>query len=140
MRICNKMMIFVAALFCAVSVSANALSTHTWVSANGSDSNTGSEPSPYADFATAVANTAAGGTVSVLGPGDYGTITLPQSITIDGTGGGSINFADAGEGIHIYAGSSANIVLRNLSINGGGTGSDGIFIPSAGTRCRQCDD
>jgi hypothetical protein len=111
----------------------SALSTHTWVSATGSDSNTGTATSPYADFATAVANTAAGGTVSVLGPGDYGPVTITQSITIDGAGGGRINFAGDGEGIYISAGAAANIVLRDLSINGDGTGSDAIFIASSGT-------
>jgi len=115
------------------STSLTALPTHTWVSATGNDANAGTPTSPYADFATAVANTAAGGTVSVMGPGDYGPVTITQSITIDGTGGGSINFAGDGEGIYIDSGANANIVLRNLSINGGGTGSDAIFIASSGT-------
>ena len=115
------------------SASLSATSTHTWVSATGNDSNAGTPTSPYADFATAVANTTAGGTVSVMGPGDYGPVTITQSITIDGTGGGSINFAGDGEGIYIDAGANANIVLRNLSIDGGGTGSDAIFVASAGT-------
>lgn len=110
-----------------------ALSNHTWVSATGNDANTGTAVSPYADFATAVANTAAGGIVSVMGPGDYGPITITQSITIDGTGGGSIDFAGDGEGIYISAGSNANIVIRNLTVDGGGTGSDAIFIASSGT-------
>lgn len=112
---------------------AAALSSHTWVSATGNDANSGTAVSPYADFATAVANTAAGGIVSVLGPGDYGPVTITESITIDGTGGGSIGFAGDGEGIYISAGANANIVLRNLTIDGGGTGSDAIFIASAGT-------
>jgi hypothetical protein len=115
------------------SASLSALSTHTWVSANGNNANAGTAVSPYADFATAVANTAAGGTVSVIGPGDYGPVTITQSITIDGTGGGSINFANDGEGIYIDPSAAANIVLRNLSIDGAGTGSDAIFIASAGT-------
>ena len=117
-------------------ISANylaALPTHTWVGPNGSDANVGTPQSPYADFATAVANTAAGGTVSVMGPGDYGPVTITQSITIDGTGGGSINFAGDGEGIYVSPGSNANIVLRNLSVDGGGTGSDAIFVASGGT-------
>jgi hypothetical protein len=109
------------------------LSNHTWVSANGNDANTGTEKSPYADFATAVANTAPGGIVSVLGPGDYGPVTITQSITIDGTGGGSIDFAGDGEGIYVDAGLAATIVIRNLTINGGGTGSDAIFVASTGT-------
>lgn len=112
---------------------ASALPAHTWVSASGSDANTGTAISPYADFATAVANTAPGGIVSVMGPGDYGPLTITQSITIDGTGGGSIGFAGDGEAIYISAGANANIVLRNLTIDGGGTGSDAIFIASSST-------
>jgi hypothetical protein len=129
----RNMLLMSAALLCAAPVPAHALSSHTWVSASGNDANAGTQTSPYADFATAVANTAAGGTVSVLGPGDYGPVTITQSITIDGTGGGSINFAGDGEGIYISTSSNANIVLRNLSIDGGGTGSDAIFIASSGT-------
>jgi hypothetical protein len=110
-----------------------ALPTHTWVSATGNDANSGTQISPYADFATAVANTAAGGIVSVLTPGDYGPLTITQSITIDGTGGGSIGFAGDGEGIYISTGAAANVVLRNLTVDGGGTGSDAIFIASSGT-------
>jgi hypothetical protein len=121
-----------ASLF-VFATSLSALSTHTWVSATGNDSNTGTPVSPYADFATAVANTAAGGTVSVTGPGDYGPVTITQSITIDGTGGGSINFAGDGEAIYIDPSAAANIVIRNLTIDGGGTGSDAIFVASAGT-------
>ncbi len=122
-----------ACLLLLSAASLSALSTHTWVSATGNDANTGTAQSPYADFATAVANTAAGGTVSVLGPGDYGPVTITQSITIDGTGGGSIGFAGDGEGIYISAGAAANIVLRNLSIDGGGTGSYAIYVVSSGT-------
>ena len=126
----SRTVIAAASLLC-LAPTLPALSTHTWVGPNGNDANTGTALSPYADFATAVANTAAGGTVSVAGPGDYGPVTITQSITIDGTGGGTINFAGDGEGIYITAGSNANIVLRNLSIDGGGTGSDAVFIASA---------
>lgn len=119
----------IATLFLSAA-SLFAASAHTWVSATGSDANTGTAAKPYADFATAVANTAAGGIVSVLGPGDYGPVTITQSITIDGTGGGSIGFAGAGEGIYIDPSVASTIVLRNLAVDGGGTGSDGIFIAS----------
>ncbi len=37
------------------------------------------------------------------------------------------------EGIYVDAGTNANIVIRNLSIDGGGTGSDAIFVASTGT-------
>ena len=127
-----RTLITAASLF-IFATSLQALPTHTWVGPNGNDANTGTVLSPYADFATAVPNTAVGGTVSVTGPGDYGPVTLTQSITIDGTGGGTINFAGDGEGIYVDAGAAANIVIRNLSIDGGGTGSDAIFIASTGT-------
>ncbi|MGD0831271.1 MAG: hypothetical protein ABR907_10030 [Terracidiphilus sp.] len=115
------------------AASSSALPSHTWVSAAGNDANTGTALSPYADFATAVANTAPGGFVSVMGPGDYGPLTITQSITIDGTNGGSIGFAGDGEAIYIDAGANANVILRNLTLDGGGTGSDAIFVASAGT-------
>jgi hypothetical protein len=120
-------------LLLAAPLTAHGLPTHTWVSATGNNANSGTATSPYADFATAVANTAVGGMVSVLGPGDYGPVTITESITIDGTGGGSIGFAGDGEGIYIDPVANANIVLRNLNIDGGGTGSDAIFIASFGT-------
>jgi len=126
-------MTIVAASFLFTTSYLAALPNHTWVSAAGNDANTGTALSPCADFATAVANTAAGGIVSVMGPGDYGPVTVTQSITIDGTGGGSIGFAGDGEAIYISSGSNANVVIRNLTIDGGGTGSDAIFIASAGT-------
>jgi hypothetical protein len=122
-----------AASLLVFATSLHALPTHTWVGPNGNDANAGTPVSPYATFATAVANTAAGGTVSVTGPGDYGPVTLSQSITIDGTGGGSINFAGDGEAIYVSAGAAANIVIRNLTIDGGGTGSDAIFVASTGS-------
>ena len=129
----NLLGLSAAALLLSISTVAYALPTHTWVSTKGSDSNSGTMASPYADFATAAANTAAGGTVSVLDAGDYGPLTITQSITIDGTGGGSIGFAGDGEGIYIDPSSAASVVIRNLTIDGGGTGSDAIFVASAGT-------
>ena len=56
-------------------------------------------------------------------------ISGPEKIQVVsiGTGGGSIDFTGDGEGIYIDAGGNANIVIRNLSLDGGGTGSDAIF-------------
>jgi hypothetical protein len=119
-----------AALFLSAA-SLSASSAHTWVAATGSDSTgAGSMAKPYATFQQAVTNTTAGGIVSVLGPGDYGPVTITQSITIDGTGGGSVGFAGDSEGIYIDAAAAATINLRNLAIDGAGTGADAIFIAS----------
>lgn len=106
---------------------------HTWVADYGSDSNSGAYSSPYLDFATAIANTAAGGEVSVLTPGEYGACTITQSITIDGGGPrGSVSFS-GGEGVFINVAANATVVLRNLDVDGGGVGSDGIFVQSSGS-------
>ncbi len=111
--------------FFAASLAAQA--SHTWVSATGNDSTgNGTTAKPYASFQEAVNNTAAGGMVSVLGPGDYGAVSITQAVTIDGTGGGSIAFTGS-EGIYIDAPITASVVLRNLVVNGVGTGIDAIF-------------
>lgn len=108
----------------------HATSAHTWVASYGSDANLGTQTSPYGDFATAVANTTAGGIVSVLDPGDYGPVTLSQSITIDGTGGGSVGFT-GGEGVFINATATGQVfVIRNLVINGEGVGTYPIYFQS----------
>jgi hypothetical protein len=119
----------VIALCCAASLSA--LPSHTWVSGSGSDTNTGTFLSPYADFATAVANTAPGGIVTAKDAGDFGAVTLTQSITIDGNNVGSIGFT-GGEGIYIGAAPGATINIRNLVINGFGVGTDALFIATTG--------
>jgi hypothetical protein len=123
-----------AATLFLFAASLSAVSIHTWVSATGNDSiGNGTVTSPYASFAEAASQTAAGGIISVLGPGDYGPLTITQSLTIDGTGGGSITSAGDGEGIYISPSAAATVILRNLTIDGGGTGSDAIFIASSGT-------
>jgi hypothetical protein len=134
MRLRNVLLTSAATLLCAASLSANASSVHTWVSgATGNDSTgNGTRAKPYATFSTAAANTLAGGVISVADPGDFGPLTITQSVTIDGENMGSIGFAGDGEGIFINGSGSVNVVLRNLTIDGQGTGSDGIFFEGQG--------
>src|SRR5579863_9921926 len=106
-----------AASLLLFAASLSATSAHTWVSATGSDSTgTGTTAKPYATFQTAMNNTTAGGLISVMGPGDYGPVSVIQSVTIDGTGGGSISFTGS-EGIFVNPGAAASVVLRNLTID-----------------------
>jgi hypothetical protein len=108
------------------------LPARTWVSSTGSDSNAGTRTSPFATFSTAVANTAAGGTVSVVDPGDYGPVTISQSITIDGGGvGGSIT-STGSVAVYVTAGATDTVILRNLSVDGAGQGEDGVFLSTGG--------
>jgi hypothetical protein len=115
-----------------LTASLNAQLIHTWVSSTGNDSTGAGTPAkPYATFQAAVYNTVAGGIVSVLGPGDYGQINITQSITIDGTGGGSISFIGTrSNGVTLNLATPATVVLRNLTIDGGGAGQSAIIIDS----------
>lgn len=118
---------FVAALVISASTLAHASSAHTWVAYWGSDSSSGNQNNPYADFATAVANTSAGGIVSVLTPGDFGAVTITQAITIEGMDGAGLTFTGT-EGIFINAAATSTVVLRNLTVNGVGVGEDAIYF------------
>jgi hypothetical protein len=118
-------LILPALSICLCAISLNAQMTHTWVSVTGNDSTgTGTPAKPFATFQVAANHTSAGGIISVLGPGDYGPLTINNALTVDGTGGGSITFS--GTGIGVNAPTNATVVLRNLTINGGGIGSEPI--------------
>lgn len=112
---------------------AMAQATRTWVSGVGDDVNPCSRTAPCKTFAGAISKTAKGGEISVLDPGGYGSVTITKSITIDGAGMGSILAAGTnGIIVNITDTTDAKVVrLRGLSINGAGTGLQGIKILSA---------
>jgi hypothetical protein len=116
-----------------VSSLANAQATRTWVSGVGDDANPCSRTAPCKTFAGAISKTAAGGEISVLDPGGFGTVTITKSLTINGTQGsgyGSISSSLANQGILVNL-STAVVKLRNLDINGMGNGVNGIRILAA---------
>ena len=114
--------------------SAHAQATRTWVSGVGDDVNPCSRTAPCKTFAGAISKTAAGGEIDCLDPGGYGTVTITKSITIDcaGTFGSVLNSGGInGFVINDSATASPNtaqVTLRNLSIDGAGTtpGLNGI--------------
>jgi hypothetical protein len=114
---------------------AQAQATRTWVSGVGDDVNPCSRTAPCKTYAGAISKTAAGGEISVLDPGGYGTLTATKSITVDGgTGAGWGSTLASGTNGFIINDSlsgtpgTSKVILRNLSINGAGTtlGLDGI--------------
>lgn len=117
---------------------AQAFSSRAWVSvAKGVDqSGCGQAISPCRTLQYALDNVvAAGGEINVLDPGGYGTLLIGKSVTIanDGVGLASIVQSAAGQdAIKIVAGDTDKIVLRGLSISGGGTGRYGVSISYAG--------
>jgi hypothetical protein len=104
----------------------------SWVSPFGSDSNSCAQTSPCATFAGAISK---GGVAQINceGSGNYGTlnsttVSITGSIIID-CGAGNVGEMTAGGGsqvININASSAVTIVLRHLSLNGGGNVVFGI--------------
>src|SRR4249920_1382016 len=107
-----------------------AQATRTWVSGVGDDVNPCSRTAPCKTFAGAISKTAAGGEIDAIDPGGFGALTITKSIVVDGTGTmASILFAGTnGVNINVPGG---HVTLRNLSLNGAGTGITGVRIIAA---------
>jgi hypothetical protein len=120
------------ALFLLASQAAHGQSTRTWVSVNGSDGNDCSRPTPCRTLSSALARSSSGGEIDVLDSGDFGTVTLNKTITVLSPGVlGGIQ-ASSGTAITINAGANDKVVLRGLTIDGLGTGLDGISFVAGG--------
>ena len=128
----------IAAACCFPSF-AYAQATRTWVSGVGDDANPCSRTAPCKTFPGAISKTAAGGEIDTLDPGGFGGVTITKSITIDGTAGLAGVLVSGSNGIIVNASSSDVVILRNLDINGTGTGLAGILILGAGdVRIENC--
>jgi hypothetical protein len=127
----------VVALFTALPAAAQA--TRTWVSGVGDDANPCSRTAPCKTFAGAISKTAAGGEISVLDPGGFGAVTITKSITISGDGTLASILAAGTNGVIVNVAATDRVVLRNLSIEGAGTGLNGIrFIGGGSLFVEQC--
>jgi hypothetical protein len=102
-----------------------------WVSPTGNNTGTTcSETAPCATFQYAVSNVSGVTQINCLGSGNYGPVAITGSLVIDcGAGNiGEIASTVSGVGINIISNSAATIVLRHLSLNGGGAaGTTGIY-------------
>jgi hypothetical protein len=120
--------------FAVPATPAMAQLTRTWVSGVGDDANPCTRTAPCKTFAGAIATkTSAGGEIDCLDPGEFGAVTITQSVTIDCSGGmgGGIEVTTPSNAITINTSSGAVIILRNLNLNGLGTiGASGISITS----------
>ena len=119
---------------------ANAQATRTWVSGVGDDANPCSRTAPCKTFAGAISKTAASGEISVLDPGGFGVVTITKAITIngDGTLAGILNAGTTG--VIVNAGANDIVYLRNISINGAGTGLNGIrFLAGKALHVENCN-
>lgn len=131
----SKLIFVVAALvFGPAGIdAASAQATRTWVSGVGDDANPCSRTAPCKTFAGAISKTAAGGAISVLDPGGFGSVTITKSITLqaDGDLGGILSSGVNGVIVNVSA--SDKVVLNGLSIDGAGTGTNGVRMIGAGS-------
>lgn len=118
----------------AFASAAQAQATRTWVSGVGDDANPCSRTAPCKTFAGAISKTAAGGEINTLDPGGFGTVTITKAITIANDGAGTAGVLSSGtNGININAGANDKVTLRGLTIDGAGTGINGIVFFAGGS-------
>jgi len=129
MKNMKRLLVLTTLVFVATVVPARAQATRTWVSGVGDDVNPCSRTAPCKTFGGTISKTAIGGVISVLDPGGFGTVTITKALTIDGGGiEGSILSSGVTGIIVNNPGGTADVTLRNLTIFGAGTGTDGIRV------------
>ena len=101
-----------------------------FVSGVGNDVNPCSRTAPCRNFQRAHDVVAAGGEVVALDPAGYGAVTITKSLTITGEGTYAGITVASGNGVTINS-ATAVVVLRNLSISGLGTATNGILVTDA---------
>lgn len=121
----------VAAVMTLATAPARAQAVRTWVSGVGDDANPCSRTAPCNTFAGAISKTAACGEIDALDPGGFGAVTITKCITINGGGGragqAASILASGTNGVIVNAtGANDRVVLRNLDIQGAGTGLAGV--------------
>jgi len=107
----------------------------SFVSTKGANAGNCSSPaSPCLSFQYAMGQTAAGGEIQALDPGNYGPVTINKSITITGVEGAGIIRGSAGDAITINAGPGDAVSLVGLTIDGfKGAASNGVTLNKAGS-------
>jgi Right handed beta helix region len=113
------------------SAPAHAQATRTWVSGVGDDANPCSRTAPCKTFAGAISKTAPAGEIDCLDPGGFGALTITKSITLNCTATLGSVLVSGTNGITIAAATTDNVVLRNIQIQGIGSGLAGLKILTA---------
>jgi len=114
---------------------AQAQAPRTWLSGVGDDNNPCSRTAPCKTLAGALSKTADGGEIDVLDPSPIGAASINKSITVDGGAAFAGILAAGVNGIIVNDSATANpntivVTLRNLAINGAGSGLNGVRVIS----------
>jgi len=113
-------------------------SPRTYVSTNGRDQ--GACQNPCLTFQYALSQTSVGGEVIAVESGNFGPVTITNSVTIEAAPGVYAGITPVGSaaGVTVNGVSGANVVLRGLTIYGG-SGGDGIdFNSGAALSVENC--
>ena len=127
---------YASLLIVFTTLATQAQARRTFVSGVGDDVSQCSRTAPCKTFVGALAKTLPGGEIDVLDAGSFGTVTIGKSVTIDATGtfAGILALDRTGITIDIIKDPAKSPVrLRGLSINGMGSGRNGINVISAGS-------
>lgn len=122
--------ILTAGVALAASASAHAAANRTFVSGKGVDSGTCALTAPCRSFAYAILQTAAGGEIDVLDTAGYGPVTITQAVSILNEGSVASIQAASGNAVTVSASSTDKVFLKGLTIEGLGTGANGIVLNS----------
>ncbi|HET6939539.1 MAG TPA: PASTA domain-containing protein [Nocardioides sp.] len=117
----HRVLVVVAVAVGGLAVSAppaSAQATRTWVSGVGDDANPCSRTAPCKTWAGAISKTAVGGEIDAMDDAGYGTLTITKAITINGGGHLASTLASGTNGINIAAPVDAQVVLKNLDLQG----------------------
>jgi Right handed beta helix region len=112
------------------SSAALAQSSRSWVASGGDDVNNCSRTQPCKTFAGAVPKTLDNGEINCLDGGGFGNVTIAKNLTIDCSQQLGGILASGTFGITINA-PNITVSLRNLTIDGTGTGTIAINITAA---------
>src|SRR6516165_6379198 len=119
------------AISIAASFPAQAQRARVFVSVTGDDANPCTGGSPCKTFQHAHDVVLAGGEISVLDTGGYGTLLISKSLSIVAIGvEASIAIPSGSTGINVNVGSTDKVSLRGLTLDGTGVGTTGIFFQS----------
>lgn len=136
---CSTKMLLLGVLLGASTWSLAA--TRTWVSGVGDDVNPCSLTAPCKNLAAALAQTDAGGLISVLdaaslNAGVLAATVINKSVTIEGADGylAAMDGVASQDTLRIDVPGGGHVTLRNLSLNGFSQGGNGIRVASAATQ------
>jgi hypothetical protein len=120
----------------AVTSSAHAQtgsSGRTFLSGTGTNSGICTVTAPCRSLDYAITQTAPKGEIVLLDTAGYGPVTITAAVSIISEGHPSfISVPPGGNGIFINAGANDSVLLRGLTIDGLGTGANGILFFSGG--------